>query len=100
MSEVYSIKPGGRLLPVGFQSLPKYKVEKIINQISDQIPHDCMNTDSPILVEPKLCHDILDLIRATLEIDPAAWNWDAMHTAIDYYCKASQVDGSSKKMFR
>ena len=99
MSEVYSIKPGGRLLPVGFQSFPKYKIEKTVARIRDLLPNECVDTDRPLLVDPKLCHQILDLIQETLEIEDTAWNWDAMHTAIDYYCKASQIEGASKKLY-
>jgi hypothetical protein len=99
MSEVYSIKPGGRLLPVGFQSLPKYKIEKTVARIRDLLPNECVDTDRPLLVDSQLCHQILDLIQETFEIEDTAWNWDAMHTAIDYYCKASQIEGSSKKLY-
>lgn len=98
MSEVYSIKPGGRFLPVGFESLPKYKIEKIVSQIDQIIPSACIDSDKPLLVEPQLCHDILNLVASCMEIDDS-WDWDAIHTAIDYFCTASQIEGSSKKLW-
>jgi len=88
MSETYTIKPGGRLLPVGFESLPKTRINKIIAQIDQIVPQACLNTDKPILVDTDIAHRIIDLIQSTLEAELPTWDWNAMHTAIDYFTKA------------
>ncbi len=87
MSEVYTIRPGGRMLPVGFQSLPKTKIEKTICSIDRLLPGHCLNSDTPAQIDSLLAHDILNLIEKTLETDPDQWDWNALHATIDYFTK-------------
>ena len=99
MSETYTIHPGGRLLPVGFESLPKYKIDKIIAQIGQIIPQACVNTDKPIMLDPDIAHRIIDLIQSTLETERSIWDWDAMHTAIDYFTVARLHGGKQRQIW-
>lgn len=99
MSETYTIKPGGRLLPDGFESLPKTKIQKIVAQIEQSLPQACLNTDKPTLVNPDIAHQIIDLIQSTLEIDSSTWDWNAMHAAIDYFTKARHPTGDEKQIW-
>ena len=99
MSETFTIKPGGRLLPVGFESLPKTRIEKYIAQIDQLIPKVCVNTDKPIMIDADIAHQIIDRIQSTLETDLSIWDWDAMHTAIDYFTVARKHEGEQNQIW-
>lgn len=97
MSEVCSIRPGGRLLPIDFQNLPKYKSEKIVANIDSLIPANVSNTDTPIKITTDLAHSILDLIEQSLEFDKGgSWDWRSMHAAIDYFTKDAPDKAAAK----
>lgn len=93
MSDVYTIRPGKRMLPIGFESLPKTKIEKIITEIESLIPAGSLNSNKPQLTNVQVVHDILNLIEKTLQIDPKEWDWDAFHATIDYFSKVRPNGG-------
>lgn len=99
MSETYTIQPGGRLLPIGFESLPKTKIDKIVSQLDQLIPSGCLDTGKPVSSDPDLAHRIIDLVQNTLEIDAATWDWKALHTAIDYFTITRKKDKNDQNIW-
>ncbi len=89
LSDLVAIRPGGRLLPVGFQSGPKTKIERIVNGIDAMIPAEWHYRAKQELARvPTLkLHEIIAKIAETLDFEDANWDWNAFHAAIDFFAR-------------
>jgi Z1 domain len=97
-SDIVAIRPGGRLLPVGFQSLPKYKIEKKMAQLDALIDMTWRDKSVPTSVPIARIHDIVDAIQETLNVEEIDWDWSAFHAAADYFVKAAGKDNNEKQV--
>lgn len=89
LSDVIAVRPGGRLLPVGFQSKAKTHIQAKVERIDGIIRPDWRDTDRPISIPLSTVHEIIDLIEPTMDIDGTDWDWKGFRSAIDYFSKTS-----------
>jgi hypothetical protein len=99
LSDVTTLRPYKRLLPVGFQTNYKSYIKKTINQIDDQIAlHQLKNKpEAPFHLPLENAIEILKLIYSTLIFDEAGLpqNLDEMIGAISHL-SSNSVDPSQR----
>jgi hypothetical protein len=77
ISRITTLKPGSRILPVGFQTGYKTKIEPIIKQL-DELILSALSKESenkPFLVDLSFVESVIDLINSTLELETGS-GWD------------------------
>lgn len=76
LSNIITLKPHKRLLPVGFQTDYKTKIKKEIENIDTIIASlkNDNNFNNPFLVEFTTANEIIDMISKTLLFDDENWN--------------------------
>jgi len=82
-----TLRPGRRMLPIGFQSDYKTRIGKVIEEIDGIVRSTCgFNSDAPTLVSLQTALDLLTRIEGTLiydEKDEAKpFSWDAAKSAL------------------
>lgn len=89
VSEVHALRPGGRWLPVGFQSRAKTHIELTVGAIDQLIPKDSKDTRTPVKVSLELALQIIEHIESTLEFKESGYgfDWNAFKAAIEYYSR-------------
>lgn len=89
LSDVIAIRPGGRLLPVGFQSRSKSQIQSTIEKLDDLIRSEWKDTGVPVQVSLSTIQKIIDLIQSTLDTEDTNWDWEGFSAAVDYFSKTS-----------
>jgi len=92
LSEVIAIRPGGRLLPVGFQSKAKTHIQGIMERLDAAIRIDWRNQDRPVRIPLSAAHEMIDLVSQTFDTSAINWDWNGFRTALDYFSKTSAVE--------
>lgn len=81
-----TLRPGRRLLPIGFQSGYKTHIKAAIEKTDSLIEASCgFNSKKPSLVDISLAYELLETIRPTLEFDDEdvrPFDWEAAKAAI------------------
>ena len=77
-----TLRPGRRLLPIGFQSGYKTHIADVIAKVDEAVKASCgFDTEAPTLVSEGVVLDLLSEIEKTLEYDPAddviPFDWNA-----------------------
>lgn len=93
LSNVVSVRPGGRLLPVGFQSRAKSHIERTIAKVDAMIPAAWRDVDVPAKVSTDMLHALIEEIEQTFDIDETDWDWHAFHATIDFFCRTLAPEG-------
>jgi hypothetical protein len=91
LSDVVAVRPGGRLLPVGFQSRAKTHIESLVEEIDQLIPAECADTNTPVRVSLEALHKIIDLVEQTMDVGETGWDWGGFRAALDYFSRTSPV---------
>lgn len=101
LSEITALKPGGRLLPVGFQSRAKTHVEKTIAEIDALVPPAATGTGNPVQVSLETAIQIIDLVEKTLDFDKQGYefDWIAFKAAVEYYSRVAAPKEVQGKCF-
>ena len=99
LSNVVTVRPGGRLLPVGFQSRAKSNIERNIAKLDATIPAGWRNVDTPTKVSTDTLHAIIDEIEKTLDIEETDWDWRAFHATLDFFSRTTAPDNDRDKAF-
>ncbi|MBO0733425.1 MAG: hypothetical protein J2P49_03750, partial [Methylocapsa sp.] len=89
LSDLIAVRPGGRLLPVGFQSGAKSKIERVVNGIDAMIPADWRDVEIPVAAPIPKLHEIVAKIAETIDIEETNWDWNAFHAAIDFFARTN-----------
>lgn len=93
LSETISVRPSGRLLPVGFTTANALETRKSIDRI-DNILLNYVNDikdDKPFLIDAAVVSVILQEIALSLEFeDGYEFDWDSYITTINYLSNSSQ----------
>lgn len=90
MSCLVSMKPGQRLLPVGFQTKSNEDISDFIQSIDKKLGTKA-DSNHPFLVDVSIVHEILEHIENTYDDEEIGEDWQskmmAMKSAIKYFCK-------------
>ena len=97
LSNIITLKPHKRLLPVGFQTDYKTKIKKDVEDIDTKI--DSLKQDgdfkNPFLISLATANEIIDLISKTLLFDGKNWDSKSHKACLEHLSKntknASQV---------
>lgn len=99
LSNLISVRPGGRLLPVGFQSRAKSHIERHVAKLDDMVLASWRDTQTPTKVSTEKLHRIIDEIEPTFDIDGTDWDWRAFHAAIDFFSRMTAPDAERDGAF-
>jgi Z1 domain len=91
LSDVIAVRPGGRLLPVGFQSRAKTHIQTTIERIDGIIGAEWFNTERPHQVTISTVNSLIDLLEQSLDITTIAWDWRGFRAAFEYFSKTSPI---------
>jgi hypothetical protein len=67
VSNLFALRPGGRLLPIGFQSGSKSKIARTVAAIDAMIPAKWRDVDVPARVPTSTLHGIIANIAETID---------------------------------
>jgi len=101
-SETQTLRPGLRILPIGFQSGYKTRIASIISDLDDEISSICdFDGNEPVLVPVKRGLKILKKISKTLEYDDSAlpFNWTSAYDALAHLSEQSHDQKSKGKIW-
>lgn len=92
LSNVVTLRAGRRILPVGFQSLPKTRIAKIVAELDGIIERHLDGSDEPRQIGVMDAVQLIELIQKTLDFpDPDApeWSWRAMIAGLEHLSRIS-----------
>ena len=89
LSNIRGVKPGGRWLPIGFQSRPKSYIRGIVEQLDALILNGHTSETDVRRIGLNSTIEIVDLIEKTMkfEEDGYDFDWNSYRAAIEYYSK-------------
>jgi hypothetical protein len=98
LTETTTLKPHKRLLPVGFQTQSKGKTRDITDKVDTMLAilHPSGASKEPFLIPTTEAHEILALIEEIIlmaEDEGYSFDWQSVHSAIDYLDKRSSTPG-------
>lgn len=99
LSDIVSVDPGGRLLPVGFQSRAATHIATKTAQIAKMLPSECVDSGTPILVDTELAHRICEKIAETLDTEESGWGWQGFQAVMDYFGRTTPVENHRNKVW-
>lgn len=99
LSNVVTVRPGGRLLPVGFQSRAKTNIERNIAKLDSLIQPNWRDVDAPAKVSTDALHKIIGEIEATLDVEDTDWDWRAFRAALDFFSRTTAPEGDQDKAY-
>jgi hypothetical protein len=98
-SRVFSIRPGGRLLPVGFQSRSTLSAQESVAAIDRLVPPPCIDTNHPARVPLDKAISILEAAERTMEFESGyEWDWRAFKATLEYYSQMAKNEGDQAKV--
>ncbi|MBE7465620.1 MAG: hypothetical protein HS116_19265 [Planctomycetes bacterium] len=88
VSSIVSLKPNSRVLPIGFQSLPKTRIEKHIAKLDALVESLCGKKEEPCRVSFGDIEKIISLVSKTLDISEMDhWSWRSFLACIEHLSK-------------
>ncbi len=96
LSTLTTVRSGKRLLPIGFQTGPKTRIQKLVEQLDAYISRslDAPRPEEPMLVDLDAANVILDKISRTLEFEENSgyeWNVKAVKACLRYVSQANPL---------
>ena len=82
LSDVVAVRPGGRLLPVGFQSRAKTHILPMIEEIDRVVRPEWRNSERPVRISIAETQNLINLIEPTLDIAATEWDWEGIPRGI------------------
>lgn len=94
VSDIVSLRPNGALLSVGFQTVAKTNLSKIMAKIEKLIPLTALDSKDPIKVSCGTAVQILDAIEGAFDFEQGySFGWEACRAALEYFSNiASPVE--------
>lgn len=89
-SKVVSIRPGRRLLPVGFQTVSKTSGAKNLEILDKKIDKLVPGGEGPVLIQVDLAEELLSLAYANLEFEDLEDEQKAYMAALEHLSKISK----------
>lgn len=89
LSNIRGLRPGGRWLPIGFQSRAKTHIQNTIEEL-DNLLLEKLTPDAGVHKVPLgVAISIIDLIQETLVFDEIGYefDWNSYRAALEYYSK-------------
>jgi hypothetical protein len=103
LSTTTTLRPGTRLLPVGFQTGYKTYITKTVTEIDRIISakQPRSNPDAPFLIDLEVAKTIIDTIAATLEFGEEGYDWDvkAFKAAMEYLSRNTSNTAHAGKLW-
>ena len=99
LSNVVTVRPGGRLLPVGFQSRPKTTIERTVASLDAMIRPEWRDVDVPTKVPTAVLHAIINEIEKTFDLEGTDWDWKAFHAALDFFARVTPPEADEDQGF-
>lgn len=104
LSTLTTLRPGKRLLPVGFQTGFKTHIGKTVAELDTLIARlaNSKSPDSPVLVSLSDAEKIVELIAATFEeAEDSAfkWNVNAFKASMEYVSRQSSIPAQKEYVF-
>jgi hypothetical protein len=89
LSNIITLKPRKRLLPIGFQTDYKSNINKDVNNIDIKINSlkEGDNFEEPFLIELSEAIEIIDLISKTLLFDDKNWDTKSYKACLEHLSK-------------
>lgn len=90
ISNTQTLKPGTRILPIGFQSGYRTHISKIIESLDLEIQKLCgFNSKMPVKTSLEKAISLLKKIESTLVEDEESlpFNWEVAYTTLEYLAK-------------
>jgi hypothetical protein len=87
-SDIVALRPGGALLPFGFQTKSKSTIKPIVQKLDTLIPKAALNGGRPVKVPTETAIEIIDLVESSFNFEPGyGFDWEACRAAIEYFSK-------------
>ena len=99
LTDVVSIAPGGRLLPVGFETKAATYIRKNIEVIDKLIPEKSKDSDAPALIDIDLAKSICAEIAQTYDVSKRKWNWDGFNAVMEYFSRLTDAKAHKGKIW-
>lgn len=102
LSSLATLRPGKRMLPVGFQTDYKVRTAPIVGQIDDLVDQWFAGQDEgePILVTLESVRKAIDLISQTLELDESyRFNWKTFTASLEHLSLESRNSAETGKVW-
>lgn len=99
ISDVIAVRPGGRMLPVGFQTHAPAKLKQPVALIDEIVNTVVGESDEPVQVSLTQAQRIVDLLSDTLDVQTTEWDWDAMRATLDYFVRISETSKDDGKVW-
>ncbi|VVD64658.1 hypothetical protein PPN31114_00284 [Pandoraea pneumonica] len=88
LSNVVTIKPNGLLLPTGFQTATGKGMKSSQDELDKLIDSSWRDTDTFHPIDKHRAQKIIDITADTMKFGDIQFDWDAMHSLIEYYLTA------------
>lgn len=101
LSNIRGIKPGGRWVPIGFQSLPKTRIQNTIAALDALILKTEVSESEVRSIELSNAIEIIDKIESTLIFEEVGYgfDWNSFRAAIEYFSKIAAPKSESGNVF-
>lgn len=99
LTDVVSLAPGGRLLPVGFETRAATYIRKHVETIDKLIPATSTDSNKPALIDLDLAQEICSQIAATYDVSKREWNWDGFNAVMEYFSRLTDAKAHKGKIW-
>lgn len=102
LSSITTLRPYKRMLPIGFQTLPKGRVEEVLKRLDKTIMDCCPKDDrhNPFLLDVHMAKLIIGDISDTLEFaEGFVWDVKAFEASIEYLSETAQSPTTSGRIW-
>ena len=99
LTDVVSLSPGGRLLPVGFETRAATYIRKPVEAIDKLIPLNSKDSDEPQLIDLELARKICAEIAQTYDVSKREWSWDGFNAVMEYYSRLTESHVHKNKVW-
>lgn len=89
LSNIRGLRPGGRWLPIGFQSRAKTHIHKTVERLDELILGDSLSETEVRRISLKRAVEIVELIEETLVFNEIGYqfDWNSYRAAIEYFSR-------------
>ena len=84
-SDLITIKPSGRILPIGFSVYSATQIHSSVKKIDELVLSAGIDDGDAKLCDLSLAYKLLDLIEPTFNIEGTDWAWDTCKAVLHYF---------------